>query len=56
MAIYDAETALKEREASLSALREHMNTAWAELEKEKERTEGECLKFARTYLRFFVQH
>ena len=43
MAVRDAETALKEKEVSLSALQQQADVARAQLEKEKERTEGKCL-------------
>ena len=46
MAIRDAEAALKEKEASLSLLQEQADAAWAQLEKEQERTEGKYLEFA----------
>jgi hypothetical protein len=46
VAIRDAETALKEKEASLSALQQQADAARALLEKERERTEGKYLKFA----------
>ena len=45
VAVRDAETALKEKEASLSTLQEQVDAARALLEKEQERTEGKYLKF-----------
>jgi len=45
VAVRDAEAALKEKEASLSALQEQADTARAQLEKEQECIMGKYLKF-----------
>ena len=42
-ALHYAETALEERGAALLALQQQADVARAQLEKEKERTEGKCL-------------
>ena len=48
VAIRDTETALREREASLSVLQQQADAARALLEKEKERTEGKYPKIRLT--------
>ena len=45
VAVRDAETTLKEKEASLSAPQEQADAARDRLEKEQECTEGKYLKF-----------